>query len=67
MKETRITARTWARFHLVLTFVWAAAIIPSVLWWSESVPWLVALSVWANIAGHFGAYQASRGEQRIHE
>lgn len=29
-----------------------------------SVPYLVVISVWANIAGHLSAWQASRVEER---
>lgn len=29
-----------------------------------SVPYLVAISVWANIAGHLSAWQSSRIEER---
>lgn len=58
-----LTARAMRRFHAALTVVWLALIVPSVLWWSESVPWLVLISVYANVAGHFGAYQASRAEE----
>lgn len=36
--------------------------IPALLWWAESVPFLVIISVWANIAGHWSAWQASRVE-----
>jgi hypothetical protein len=30
----------------------------------SSVPYLVAISVWANIAGHLSAWQSSRVEER---
>jgi hypothetical protein len=55
-------ARTWRRLHATLTITWAFLLIPSVLWWSESIKWIVLMSVWANIAGHFAAWQGSRAE-----
>jgi hypothetical protein len=49
-------------FHKWATIVWIALLIPSVLWWSNAIMWVVLMSVWANIAGHWSAYQASRAE-----
>ena len=48
--------------QLILTVVWGILIIPSVLWWRESVPWLVLMSAWANFASHFAAWLAARAE-----
>jgi hypothetical protein len=52
------------KFHKFATFIWILLLVPSILWWSESVQWLVLMSVWANIAGHWSAYQASRAEEK---
>lgn len=49
-------------FHKWATIVWIFLLIPSVLFWSETILWVVLMSVWANIAGHWSAYQASRAE-----
>lgn len=51
-------------FHLVMTFVWGILLIPTLLWWRQSVLWVALMSVWANLASHFSAWQASRGEKR---
>lgn len=53
----------WRRFHLVMTCVWALAIVPSLLWWKDSILWIILLSVWANLASHFAAWQGSRAEE----
>lgn len=53
---------TWRKLHATLTIAWALLLVPSVLWWSESIAWVVIMSVWANIAGHFSAWQGSRAE-----
>jgi hypothetical protein len=45
--------------HLVLTLLWLALAVPSVLWWKDSIPWLVMVSVYANAAGHWAAYEAA--------
>ena len=62
MADTAHVARRWRNFHGIATLVWAALIVPSLLWWRQSVPWLVFMSVWANVGTHFSAYQAARSE-----
>lgn len=54
--------QTWRHIHATFTLIWITLLVPSVLWWSESIRWVVLMSVWANIAGHFSAWQASRAE-----
>lgn len=58
-------ARVWWRGHAAivhkwLTLVWVGLMIPSLTVWKDSLTWVIAMSVWANIAGHWGAYQAAR-------
>lgn len=57
----------WRRFHGTLTLVWLLLIIPSLIWWRESVPWLVFMSVWANVAASASSWQGSRAEQEAHD
>jgi hypothetical protein len=52
------------RLHAILTIVWAAAVIPTVVWWSESVLWVALISCYANMVGHWGAYEAARIEDQ---
>lgn len=54
----------WCRFHAFMTGTWVALIIPTVLWWRESILWVAIMSVWANIAAHFSAYQGARSERK---
>lgn len=49
-------------FHGWATVVWAVLIPISVLYLSDSVPWIVMMSVWANFVGHFSSWQATRVE-----
>ena len=53
---------TWRRFHGTMTIIWIILIIPSLLWWREALPWIVFMSVWANVGTHFGAWQGARSE-----
>jgi hypothetical protein len=50
----------WRRIHAGLTIMWIAVIVPGVLWWRSSIPFLVLCSVYANAAGHWAAYEAAR-------
>ena len=55
------------QFHKYATFIWILLVIPTVLLWPESILWLALMSVWANVAGHWSSYQASRAEQKQDE
>jgi hypothetical protein len=57
-----IPVRYLRRFHAVMTLVWLVLAIPSLLWWKNSITWIIVLSVWTNIASHFGAWQGARAE-----
>ena len=52
------------RLHMFLTFGWVALIIPTLVWWRESILWIAFMSLYANIASHWAAYQASRVEKK---
>lgn len=56
------TAEKLARFNLIFTFVWIVLAFPSLMFWSESILWVIVISLWANIVGHFSAYLAARSE-----
>jgi hypothetical protein len=57
-----VKARTWARFHVVMTFVWMLLAYPTLVWWHSSILWVASMSLYANAVGHFSAYQAARAE-----
>lgn len=57
------SATGWRHFHSTLTVVWFLAIIPTVVWWRDSVLWVALISCYANAASHFSAWQGSRAEQ----
>lgn len=55
-------ARRLQHVHAILTLVWAALAVPTLLWWRDSVFWVALMSLWANVAGHWAAWQAARAE-----
>jgi hypothetical protein len=62
LPQTPIPVEWWRRFHATMTGVWGLLIIPTVLWWHDSVLWIGLISCYANSVGHFSAYQGSRAE-----
>jgi hypothetical protein len=55
----RRASRIMRQVNLVLVFVW---IIPTVLFWKNSILWIALMSIYAVVVSHWGAYQASRAE-----
>jgi hypothetical protein len=51
------------RVHAASTVVWLVLAVPSMLWWNSSIPYVVFLSVYAIVASHWSAWQASRAEE----
>lgn len=49
--------------HACLAGAWALALIPTLLWWRDSVLWVAAMSLYANFIGHVSAMQGARAEQ----
>ena len=53
------------KVHGYLTLLWVAALVVTVGWWRDSILWVALMSVWANIAGHWAAWQAVNAEIKI--
>lgn len=49
-------------FHAALTVIWLLLIPVSIVWLSDAIWWIVLMSAWANFAGHFSSWQATRVE-----
>lgn len=60
--DDRRKARFLSRFHLAMVVVWAGLLVPTLLWWKESILWVAAMSLYANMAAHWGAWQGARAE-----
>lgn len=46
-----------------MSVVWGLLVIPTLLFWPNSVLWVLVISIYANIASHLSAYQAARVEK----
>ncbi|MCT7321918.1 hypothetical protein [Klebsiella quasipneumoniae] len=55
------------RCHLVAAVVWVGLAIPSLIWWKDSVLWVILISIYANIVGHLSGYSAARADQAAEE
>jgi hypothetical protein len=53
--------------HKGLTIFWIGATIPIAIWGSDSIPLIVALSVYAIVTGHWSSWQAARVEVKQDE
>lgn len=49
-------------FHKWATIWWSTAGLALSIIWMNFLPWVVFMSLWANVAAHWGAWQASRAE-----
>jgi uncharacterized protein involved in cysteine biosynthesis len=56
-----------SKVHGWLTIIWAIAAIPIVVFLNSSVPFLVFISVYAVVTGHWSSWQASRVEVKQDE
>lgn len=53
---------TWllANRHLVMAAVWAVLVVPTILWWKDSILWVAFMSLYANFEASLAAYHAKR-------
>lgn len=54
-----------AKIHAWLAVVWFIAAFPIMIFWPDSVPLLLFISVYANVAGHWSSHQAALAELRV--
>jgi hypothetical protein len=55
-----MSASIGRKIHLALMGLWIVPGIPVSFWLRQSVPWLVFLSVYAIIVGHWSGWSAER-------
>jgi hypothetical protein len=59
--------KTMRALHGWLTVVWFVAAIPICIYLNDSVPFLVFISVYAVVTGHWSSWQAARVEEKQDE
>lgn len=55
------------KFHVIAMGIWLLLAIPTVLVWKQSVLWVAVMSLYANFASHFSAYDAARAALAVKE
>jgi hypothetical protein len=56
-----------AQVHLVLLVAWVLLLVPTLLWWKDSILWVLVISIYANIASHWSAWEAKRAARYVRE
>ena len=56
-------ASTLVRVHFLAILLWSVLLLPTLLWWKQSLVWIVVMSWYANWVGHWSAWDAARAEQ----
>lgn len=63
-----ILKRAWHaladRPHRTATFVMLLLVIPTVLWWKDSILWVLLLSLYANVYTSIGADEAQQAKRK---
>lgn len=58
----RVNGNHLRRFHLVATVLWLVLVVPTIVWWKDSILWVGLISCYANAASHWAAWQGARAE-----
>ena len=56
-----LSPRQRVHVHRALKWAWVGLIVPTLLWWRESILWVAFMSLYANIASHYAAEEAAQG------
>jgi hypothetical protein len=59
MKNFFADSKSAAKVHITLAVVWLILIIPTVLFWAQSVLWVGIMSCYALFGAHLASYQAA--------
>lgn len=62
-RKIRVALLFWG----VTTVVWAVLLVPSLLWWKDSILWIIVMSWWANVAASAAAFYSVWTEAKSQE
>jgi hypothetical protein len=62
VESAGVNARQLRGVHLGLAVVWGLLIVPTVIWWKNSILWVAGCSLYANVISHLAAYAGARAE-----
>ena len=49
--------------HLVEAYIWILLAIPSILWWKDSVFWVIVISLYANYKTAISAHEGRKARK----
>lgn len=49
--------------HKIKAWVWVVLMVPSYLWWSKSLMWIIFISLYSNYATERGIAEAAKGKE----
>lgn len=52
----------WDYRHLFLAGLWAVLVVPALLWWKDSIIFVILLSLYANFEASVAAHHALQGQ-----
>lgn len=67
MSNIRTTSERLENFNLIMTVVWVVLLAPTLIWWRNSIMWVLIVSLYANAAAHWSAYQGSRASVKVEQ
>lgn len=65
--DIRTASERLVRFNLIMTVVWVVLLVPTLVWWRNSIMWVLIVSLYANAAAHWSAYQGSRASVKVEQ
>lgn len=54
-----------ARIHIIFAVFWVIMVIPTLLFWSDSVAVVLIYSVYALVGAHIAAYEGAKDDTQI--
>lgn len=49
--------------HLVEAYIWIVLAVPSLLWWKESIFWVILISLYANYKTAISAHEGRKARK----
>jgi hypothetical protein len=62
MKLPDPDAKFLVKFHFTMILIWVGLIMPTLVWWKDSILWVALMSIWANVYTAVTAWDAARAE-----
>lgn len=59
--------RWHANHHLWEAILWASLVVPTLLWWKDSVLWVALMSLYANYKTAIGAHEGRQARRNTED